>query len=93
MSNIRVRKAGGVSVTLSPHLAAVLHVEAGGYVAVEEVTDGVLLKPLPARERREAALEGIHAVQGRVKASPEMQRLNAVAQEDAIAAMLDEEDA
>ena len=93
MPRARAKKSGGVSVTLPSRMAAALRVEEGGYVDVEEVKGGVLLKPLSADERRKAALEGIHAAQARVRPSPAAQRLSPEAQEEAIATMLDEDDA
>lgn len=92
MPRARAKKSGEVAVTLPARLAAALRVEEGGYVDVEEVRGGVLLKPLPAEERRRAALEGIHEAQARVRPSGAMERLSPAAQEDAIAAMLDEDD-
>lgn len=92
MPRVRVKKSGGVSVALPERLAALLHVEEGGFVDVEEVKDGVLLKPLSPEDRRKAALEGIHALQAEVRPSPEMERLSPEEQEEAILAMLEEAD-
>ena len=92
MPRARAKKSGGVSVTLPSQMATALRVEEGGYVDVEEVKGGVLLKPLPPEERRKAALEGIHAAQARVRPSSSMKKLSPEAQEDAIATMLDEGD-
>jgi antitoxin component of MazEF toxin-antitoxin module len=88
MPRVHARKSGDVSVTLPPRLADRLRVKEGGYVDVEEVKDGVLLKALSPDERWKAALAGVHAVQARVKPSAKMKRLSPEAQEDAIAAML-----
>ena len=93
MPKARARKSGGVSVTLPPRLAAVLGVEEGGYVDIEEVKDGVLLKPLSPEERRKAALEAVRALQARVRPSGEMSGLSPEEQEEAIATMLGEDDA
>ena len=93
MPRVRARKSGGVSVALPSRLAAALRVEEGGYVNVEEVQDGVLLRPLTQQERRKAALEGIQAAQARVRPSAAMKRLSPEAQEKAIVAMLDEDGA
>ena len=92
MPRVRARKTGQVSVSLPARLAAILRVEEGGYVDVEEVKDGVLLKPLSPEERRKAALEGVHTVQARVRPSAKMKRLSPEAQEDAVAEMLGEGD-
>ena len=91
MPRVRARKSGDISVTLPARLADRLRVKEGGYVDVEEVRDGVLLKPLSAEERRKAALAGIRAVQARVRPSAKMKSLTPEAQEDAIAEMLDED--
>jgi len=92
MPRARAKKSGGVSVVLPSRLAAALRIEEGGYVDAEEVSGGVLLKPLSSEERRKAALESIHAVQARVTASAAMKDLSPEAQEEAIAAILDEDD-
>jgi hypothetical protein len=92
MPRVRARKSGGVSVTLPARLAAVLRVEEGGYVDVEEVKGGVLLRPLSPQDRRKAALEGVRSVQAWVRPSPGMKRLSPEAQEDSIAEMLDKDD-
>ena len=52
MARVRARKSGGVSLTLPLRVAAALHVGDGGYVDVQEVKDGVLLKPLSPEARR-----------------------------------------
>ena len=91
MPRVRARKSGGVSVTLPARLADRLRVKEGGYVDIEEVKEGVLLKALGPEERRKAALAGVHAVQARVKPSAKMKRLSPEAQEDAIAEMLSDE--
>lgn len=92
MPRVRARKSGGVTVTLPSRLAARLRVEEGGYLDVEEVKGGVLLKPLSPDDRRKAALQGIHAAQARVHPSDRTKRLSADAQEKAIASILDEDD-
>jgi bifunctional DNA-binding transcriptional regulator/antitoxin component of YhaV-PrlF toxin-antitoxin module len=92
MPRVRARKSGDVSVTLPARLAARLRVKEGGYIDIEEVENGVLLKPLSPEERRKATLEGIHEVQARVRASAKVKGLPPEAQEDAIAEMLSEHD-
>jgi bifunctional DNA-binding transcriptional regulator/antitoxin component of YhaV-PrlF toxin-antitoxin module len=92
MPRVRARKSGDVSVALPARLAARLRVKEGGYIDIEEVEDGVLLKPLSPEERRKAALEGVHAVQARVRPSAKVKGLAPEAQEDAIAEMLSEHD-
>lgn len=92
MAKLRAKKTGSVSVTLPPRLAAALRVTDGGYLDVEEVRGGVLLKPLSAEQRRNAALEGIRSAQARVRPSAKMRRLSPEAQERTIAAMLDTDD-
>jgi bifunctional DNA-binding transcriptional regulator/antitoxin component of YhaV-PrlF toxin-antitoxin module len=91
MPRVRARKSGDISVTLPARLADRLRVKEGGYVDVQEVKDGILLKALAPDERRKAALAGVHAVQARVKPSAKMKRLSPEAQEDAIAVMLGDE--
>ena len=56
MPKARAKRSGGVAVVLPQRLAASLHIGEGGYVDVQEVKGGVLLKPLSAAERRKAAL-------------------------------------
>lgn len=91
MARVKARKSHNVVVALPPHLAAALHIEADGYVDAQEVEGGVLLKPLAPEERRAAALEGIRAVQARIRPSPEMARLSPEEQEEAITRMLAED--
>jgi hypothetical protein len=92
MPRVKARKSHKVVITLPPHLAAALHIEEGGYVDAQEVEGGVLLKPLSPEERRAAALDGLRAVQARVRPSPEMAQLSPEEQEAAIVRMLAEDD-
>jgi bifunctional DNA-binding transcriptional regulator/antitoxin component of YhaV-PrlF toxin-antitoxin module len=90
LSRIRVRKSG-VVVTIPPRIAALLRAESGGFVEAEATPDGVLLKPLPPEKRREALLDRLHALQRRVRPSPETAALSPEEQEEAIADILGEE--
>lgn len=92
MPRVKARKSHDVLIALPPHLAAALRVEEGGYLDAQEVEGGVLLKPLSSEERRATVLDGIRAVQARVRPSPEMARLSPEEQEEAIAGMLAEDD-
>lgn len=92
MPRVKAHKRHDVLVALPPRLAAALKVGEGGYVDAEEVQGGVLLKPLSGEERRQAAIEGIRAVQARVRPSPRMAKLPPEEQEDAITRILEEAD-
>ncbi len=79
-------------LTLPEDLRRALHLADEDYVDAELVEDGILLKP-SRKARRRAALADIRAAQAGVRPSPEMAALSPTEREQAIAELLEADEA